>query len=63
MVGESLSRLTLNGNEETKQKSTYQNLIVFEINYTEELPEGTFTINLELIQRYQRDESIILTKY
>ena len=34
-----------------------------EINDTKELPEVTFTINLKLIQKYQRQEPIILVKY
>ena len=40
-----LSWLPLNGNQETTQKSTYQKEIVSEIDYIEELPEGTFPIN------------------
>ena len=34
-----------------------------EINYIEELPEGTFTINLKLIQRHQRMEPSLMDKY
>ena len=34
-----------------------------EINDTKELPEVTFTINLKLIQKYQRQEPIILVKH
>ena len=34
-----------------------------EINDTEELPEGTFPINLKLIQKYQREEPSITDKY
>ena len=33
-----------------------------ENNDTEELPEGTFPINLKLIQKYQRQEPIIIAK-
>ena len=34
-----------------------------EINDTEEIPEGTFPINLKLIQIYQRLEPSIRAKY
>ena len=50
IVSERLSRIPLNGNQETTQKSTYQQEIVSEINDTEEIPEGTFPINLKLIK-------------
>ena len=53
-ISDALSRLALNGNEETTQKSTYQEEIVSEINDIEELPEGNFPINLKLIQRHQQ---------
>ena len=55
--------ITLNKNEGTTQKSTYKQEIVSEINDTEELPEGTFPINLKLIAKHQRQESIIRDKY
>ena len=48
-----LSRLLLDGNQESTQKPTYQKEILSEINEIEEIPEGTFTINLKLIQRHQ----------
>ena len=50
MVTDRLSRIPLNGNEDTTHKSTYQQEIVSEINDTEELPEGDFPINLKLIK-------------
>ena len=34
-----------------------------QINDTEELPEGTFTINLISIQKYQQSEPSIIAKY
>ena len=55
--------IPLNGNEETKQKSTYQQEIVSEINDTEEIPEGTFPTHLKLIKTYQRLEPNITAKY
>ena len=48
--------IPLNRNQETTHNSTYQQEILSEINYIEELPEGTFLINLKLIQKYQRME-------
>ena len=54
MVADTLSRLPLNGNEETTYKSTYQKEKVLKINDIKELSEGNFPINLQLIQKYQR---------
>ena len=34
-----------------------------EINYIEELPEGTFPIYLKLIQKYQHPEPSLMSKY
>ena len=53
----------MNGNQDTRNKFTYQKEIVSEINDTEELPEGTFAINLKLIQKYQQEEPSIIAKY
>ena len=58
-----ISRIPLNMNQDTTQKSTYQQEIFSEINDIEELPEGTFPVNLKLIQKYQWLEPIILAKY
>ena len=59
---DALSRFASDGNQETTQKSNYKNEIVSEINNTEEIPKGTFTINLKLIAEYQRTEPIIMAK-
>ena len=59
IVSDALSRISLNGNQYTTQKSTYQKKIMSEIDDIEELPEGTFPINLKLIQKYQRTEPSI----
>ena len=40
IVTDGLSRIPLNKNQETAQKSTYQQKIVSQINDTEEIPEG-----------------------
>ena len=45
IVADTLSKIPLNGNQETTQKSTYQKEIMSENNDIEELPEGTFPIN------------------
>ena len=62
-VADKLSILTLNGNEETTHKSTYQQEIVSEINDIDKIPECNFPINLKLIQKYQRAEPSITDKY
>ena len=49
IVADALSRFPLNGNQETAQKSTYQQEIVSEINDIREISEGTFPINIKLI--------------
>ena len=46
IVADTLSILPFNDNEETTQKPTYHKEIVLEINDIEEIPEGTFPINL-----------------
>ena len=45
LVAYALSRIPLDGNQETKQKFTYQREIVSEINNIEELTEGNFHRN------------------
>ena len=45
IVADALSRLTLNGNQETTWRKTYKKENVSEINYTKELPEVTFPIS------------------
>ena len=63
MVADALSRSPWNGNQETTQKSTYQQEIVSETNDIEEMPECTFPINLWLIQRYQLSEPSLMHTY
>ena len=48
-----LSRIPLNGNKKTTHNSTQKQVIESEINDIEEIPEGTFAINLKLIKTYQ----------
>ena len=50
IVAYGLSRIPLNGNQETTQNSTYQLGIVSEINYIKEISEGTSPINLKLFE-------------
>ena len=54
IFAERLSRIPLNGNQETTQNYTYQQEIVSEINYIKEIPEGTFPINLKFIKNVNR---------
>ena len=63
MVADRLSRIILNRNEVTKHKYNYQKEKVSEINDNEEIPKGTFLINLKLIQKYQQLEPSITAKY
>ena len=46
-MADALSRLPLNGNQETTQESTYKKKIVSEINDTKEIPEGVFNLILK----------------
>ena len=49
-MSDSLSRLPLNDNQDTTQKSIYQKTIVSEINDTKEIPGYTFPIYLKPIK-------------
>ena len=53
MMPDELSILPLNGNQDITPKSTYKNYIVSEINYTKNIREGNFPINLKLIKQHQ----------
>ena len=63
IVAEEISRFSLNRNQETTQKYTYQKKIIPEIKYIEEQPEISFPINIKLIQKYQQTEPSIIDKY
>ena len=45
IIADALSRLPLNGSQETTQNSTYKKYIVPEINNNIEIPEGNLPIN------------------
>ena len=62
IIVDGLSKMPLNGNGDTTQNSTYQKEMCSKINDIEEIPEGTSTINLKSIQKYQRSEPSITTK-
>ena len=62
-MAETLSRLTINVNQETKHESAYKNEILSEINNIEELSEGIFPINLKLINKYQQKDPSLMDKY
>ena len=55
--------ISLNGSEEIKQNSTYQQEIVSETNDIEELPEGNFPMNLKFIAKHQREGPSIIATY
>ena len=44
ITADTLSRWTINGNQDTTHKSTYQQETVSEINDIKEIPEGNFPI-------------------
>ena len=60
---DALSSFRINGNQETTYESTYKKEILSEINYTQDLPEDIFPINLKLIDQYQRKDPILLDIY
>ena len=63
IVADSLSRFTINRNQETAQDSTYKKDIVSEINNTEELSDIFFSMELKHIDHYQRKFPCLKDKY
>ena len=57
-----LELLSINGNQETTQEPTYKKELVSEINDTEGLPEGIFSI-IKLVEQYQQIDPILKGKY
>ena len=53
----------MNTNQETTQEFTYKKELVPELNDTGELTEGTFLMNLKLIDQYQQKDPILKAKY
>ena len=53
----------MNMNQETTQEFTYKKELVPELNDTGELTEGTFLMNLKLIDQYQQKYPILKAKY
>ena len=51
-MADTWSRLTIYGNQDTTQESTYAMEIMSEINDIKELPEVIFPIIFELINQY-----------
>ena len=45
------------------RRTLLKNQIVSEINDTKELPEGHFTINYKLIEKYQRKHPSLINNY
>ena len=50
---DALSQLPINVNQETTHESTYTTETISELYNIEELPESTFPISLNIIDRYQ----------
>ena len=63
IVAYALPRYTINRNQETTQEYNYKNETVSEINNTKESTDGTFTMDLKLINHYQRKYSCLKSKY
>ena len=57
-----LSRLSNNGNKETTYEATYTTETMLELYYIVELPEGTFPLSFNLIDRYQREDPFLTEK-
>ena len=55
IVADALSRLPINLNPETTLDSTYTTETISELYNIEELPEGTFHLSFNLIDRYHRE--------
>ena len=57
-----LSRLSNNGNKETTYEATYTTENMLELYYIVELPEGTFPLSFNLIDRYQQEDPFLTEK-
>ena len=55
IVADALSRLPINLNPETTLDSTYTTETISKLYNIEELPEGTFHLSFNLIDRYHRE--------
>ena len=62
-VTDALSILPMNRNQDTTQYYTYKKEILSEINDTEKLTEGIFTINFKRINQYQWKDPSLKAKY
>ena len=62
IVADTLSRLTINANQETTQESIYKNEIVSEIDDTKELPDGNSPMSVKLVGHYQQGNVSLKTK-
>ena len=58
-----LSIFTVNGNQKTTQECTHKKRIVSEINDIKELTDGIFSINIKLINHYQRKDPCLKSVY
>ena len=56
------SKLTNNGNQKSTHESKYTMETMSKLYGIDELPEGTFLLSFNIIDRYQREDSFILEK-
>ena len=56
IVADALSRLPINRSQKTTDESTYTTENMSELYDIEELPEGTFSLSLNLIDRFRRED-------
>ena len=62
MVADALSRLPINGNQDTTHESTYTTETMSELYYIGELLEGMFPLSFNLVDRYQKEEPFLTEK-
>ena len=62
IAADTLSRWTNNGNQETTHEKTYTTETMSELYDIKELPDGTFTLSFNLIDRYQREDPFLTEK-
>ena len=57
-----LSRLSNNGNQNNTYESTYTTENISELYDIDELPDGTFSLSFNIIDRYQREYPFLTEK-
>ena len=62
IVADALSWLPNNGNKNTTHESTYTKETMSELYDIDEIPEGTFPLSFNIIDRYQQEYPVLLEK-